>query len=718
MIALACLLLFGSQPVMTSGIEEPLENRVAAMQRAGQDVDSKLIEKVAELQTQDSLDALIQFYGGKLGPYAQGAVLRSLKSYSADDDVAVPALDFLVAQATTAPRASVRVAAVETIGKFSVLGRGYLWALIGLPAPEATRLRALVMHSQRADEDDYKRYRDLANIDAGSSKKGPGRKSKRLNDGKGEVVRPVSLRRLAFQVAAETFATRELIPFYDREDDHQLKVSILNELVRREHQPAAKFAKDMLQSGRYASDSRTAAAKALWTLRGKRSYKDIFEVATAGNNPVSLRSNLAAIIAESPDFNGKAKLAKRINRGSVPEQLFTLQALFGYQDAGAVVKARKTLESSNPRLLAAAVRYLGSAGQVDDIAVLEQIFQTATRRDVISASMEALVGLKGKDQDWVEELAEYARGMDPVRAPLAIVELAKYGMAGDASLFLDLLGHSAWATRLAALEVLVARRELAFLGPIIAQMQHESGRMLKEFEDGLFELTGQLFGTRSTAWKAWYSDQGRKLPLLDEAGSAEARRLRAAREAREQTEVARFFDIEIESERVIFIIDISGSMAENLRGRYENEVGEPRIERAKSELIKAIQSMRPTGQFNIIAFSSGVSRWSDRSVGAEEAPAREAAVEWISGLGARGGTNLYGALSLAFNDSYVDTIVLLSDGEPSVGSLVDPGDIRRAIAQRNEGRRVVIHSIALGSPLRTLEWLSLDSGGTYAAHMR
>ena len=84
-------------------------------------------------------------------------------------------------------------------------------------------------------------------------------------------------------------------------------------------------------------------------------------------------------------------------------------------------------------------------------------------------------------------------------------------------------------------------------------------------------------------------------------------------------------------------------------------------------------------------------------------------------LGAAGGTNLYGSLEFAFEDPDVDTIFLLSDGEPSVGDVIDPQLIREVVAERNETRGVVINTIAIGADLEVLEWLAEDSGGTHVA---
>jgi hypothetical protein len=133
----------------------------------------------------------------------------------------------------------------------------------------------------------------------------------------------------------------------------------------------------------------------------------------------------------------------------------------------------------------------------------------------------------------------------------------------------------------------------------------------------------------------------------------------------------------------------------------------------KRELIKCIDGLEEGALFNILIFSGDVSAWLDDGVASSSGEAREAAKEWVNRLGAFGATNLYDAVELAFEDPDVDTIFLLSDGEPTAGAVVDPYLIRDEVKRMNEHRGIVIHSIAVGESLQVLRWLAEDSGGNY-----
>jgi len=204
-------------------------------------------------------------------------------------------------------------------------------------------------------------------------------------------------------------------------------------------------------------------------------------------------------------------------------------------------------------------------------------------------------------------------------------------------------------------------------------------------------------------------DEHHAAPVVEQLAQREeeeeARRLR-------QVSKASFFGIRIKSHRVIFVIDVSGSMNQETR---TSRAGTARITIAKQELQAAIESLDDGALFNIIPFSSDVSYWVD-DVADSGQTSRQEAREFVERLGAGGGTNLYGAIQAAFADPDVDTIFVLSDGEPSVGAVTDPGEIREHVRQWNEHRKIQINTIAVGGSFHILEWLAEDSGGSHVEY--
>jgi hypothetical protein len=282
---------------------------------------------------------------------------------------------------------------------------------------------------------------------------------------------------------------------------------------------------------------------------------------------------------------------------------------------------------------------------------------------------------------------------------------------------LELVESDDWSTRLAALQSLEKLREVDVIPAMIARMEKEVGRMKHEFADVLWRLTGQPFRTRDQSWKAWWAEQGSDFELIEPAELAKVAREEEERRLKQVSSVkSEFFGVRIISERVIFVLDVSGSMAWELGGE-NSSFGDPiRMEIATRELIKVLENLNEQALFNMIIFSSDVSAWLDDGIAGSTEHTREEAIEFVNRLGAGGGTNIYGALEAAFEDPDVDTIVFLSDGEPSVGAVIDPTLIREDVASWNEHRKIKIHTIAVGEDLELLEWLSVDSGGQHVKY--
>lgn len=252
------------------------------------------------------------------------------------------------------------------------------------------------------------------------------------------------------------------------------------------------------------------------------------------------------------------------------------------------------------------------------------------------------------------------------------------------------------------------------ISAIIVRMGKEEGRMRNEFANTLWRLTGQPYAESAEGWDNWWKGARDAFVILSDADLAKVKTGEEEWRLRQTTRVvSNFFGIRIISHRVIFIVDVSGSMEEGLANDYRGKPGAKRIEVARSELAKCIQGLDSSALFNIVPFSGDAERWVDGSLAACNDKNRADAVEYVEKLKAGGGTNLFGALQTAFADPDVDTIFVLSDGEPSMGEIIEPLQIREQIQAWNEHRHIVLHTIAIGGQFPILEWLAQDSGGTH-----
>ena len=154
---------------------------------------------------------------------------------------------------------------------------------------------------------------------------------------------------------------------------------------------------------------------------------------------------------------------------------------------------------------------------------------------------------------------------------------------------------------------------------------------------------------------------------------------------------------------LVLVLDQSGSMH-----------GE-KIEQAKRALRYVVQSLNPDDRFAILSFSDTTSSVSP-SLAPATAEAVAAACSWIDSVRASGGTNLdlavTQALRLFEDDSRPRFLILLTDGEPTVGE-TDPVRIaQHAVIANESGARLFPFGVGYDVNATLLDQLALENHGT------
>ncbi len=130
---------------------------------------------------------------------------------------------------------------------------------------------------------------------------------------------------------------------------------------------------------------------------------------------------------------------------------------------------------------------------------------------------------------------------------------------------------------------------------------------------------------------------------------------------------------------VTLVIDRSGSM--------RNE----KIEQAKEAALQIISGLKKGEAFNIIIYSNTVERFSKKPVRKNKKNAA-AAVKYIEGITAMGGTNIHDALKTALDqkpiEGYLPIVLFLTDGLPTVGQTSEIA-IRNVVIKENPHKRRV-----------------------------
>jgi Ca-activated chloride channel family protein len=116
---------------------------------------------------------------------------------------------------------------------------------------------------------------------------------------------------------------------------------------------------------------------------------------------------------------------------------------------------------------------------------------------------------------------------------------------------------------------------------------------------------------------------------------------------------------EVAAKDIIFVLDTSGSMAE-----------EGKMDKAKAALRYGVNSLDSRDRFTIVSFAGEEHLMSERVVAADEEGKRQGR-EFIERMRATGGTNINDALMAAFKQlqsgERTQMIVLITDGQPTVG---------------------------------------------------
>jgi hypothetical protein len=87
---------------------------------------------------------------------------------------------------------------------------------------------------------------------------------------------------------------------------------------------------------------------------------------------------------------------------------------------------------------------------------------------------------------------------------------------------------------------------------------------------------------------------------------------------------------------------------------------------AKKELTRCIKTLTKDIKFNVFSFSTAISPWKTKLHPATRKNKADA-IDFTKDMDPHGLTNLYGVIEAALSDKEVDTLYILSDGEPTTG---------------------------------------------------
>jgi hypothetical protein len=399
------------------------------------------------------------------------------------------------------------------------------------------------------------------------------------------------------------------------------------------------------------------------------------------------------------------RIRKELSSRETERRLLAAEVLAGIPADGISTDLAKRLKrEKDPAVREAVVDALGE--QADPTTAPTLLKAAREKGAVRAAALRALARIGIVNRDIRKLFVKLLRAKSPVDRILAIDAVGQAGEMDLAKKVLESVDHKAWQVRLAVVEALRKLRSRDWVRPLIDRLEDEDVRRIRVLTgETLFEHTGTNLYDEHALWERWWADHGEtfevpgEIPTLpvEEAGGS----------------VGVFYGLPVDSERVIFVIDQSGSMsATDVSSKAGREERKNRLEVAVMETQAAVHNLSRRAMVNVILFHSTIHPW--RKTLSPLNPKNRADLrKHLGRQNPTGGTNLYDGLEQALEDPNVDTIMLLSDGVPGAGRFVSTGAILREVRRRNQTRRIAIHCVSLGRDSDLLKRLAAENGGRY-----
>ncbi|MCZ6688998.1 MAG: HEAT repeat domain-containing protein [Planctomycetota bacterium] len=509
------------------------------------------------------------------------------------------------------------------------------------------------------------------------------------------------------------------------------RIAILEALAERKIELDLSIVLQILRDEKDYSEVRSAAARVIarWDPRAAITllYDEITEVppppeggAKPGRNPQTearklnegIRDALALLVTDKAVkvFGEKARAKGRARW----ERVVLIEALGLVGVPRAVEELIPLLDDPSGLMARKAAEALGSTGDSRATAALAKSLQAAPEDPAFILALLGALDRLGPSEDTEEFLMPHARTGEHDARVLGHAMLRQtQGAAGRSRILAALHDkdkHMRWhAIRGLGQEAPSAESVSAFISRLPNEKDH---KLIYQMLKYLNRMTGARLGPDPADWAKWWEK------AKDSYDPSSVRLVSTRKRGGGQKTVTRYFSLVVTSKKVIFLLDTSGSMAAKVTisegPMSTGRIRDKKINIAKRELIKVLKTFRKDTSYNVLIFADEITPLWGRLRKATRGTTKKA-IPFIEGLTALGGTNIFDTLVQALRDKKVETIYLLSDGDPSSGAITDPDEILRQVQKLNASRKIEINTIDLSGQSTFLNRLSQQNGGRYVS---
>lgn len=376
-----------------------------------------------------------------------------------------------------------------------------------------------------------------------------------------------------------------------------------------------------------------------------------------------------------------------------------LRGLGLLKDASARPVLVGALADANELVRLTAAEALGMIGGEESAEPLIGVLEREQNDPVLLAAARSLRDIYSKF------LPAAGEKVDPSKIPASVRLAVRAAIAA--------LGRTSWRADMALVRLLDDFRSAESVPALIAILERFrdhpddvrsgklSGLLMGQVHELLVSMTGAVFpATAADKWRELWERDKDKIDVSE----------KRAPDQSGHTVSTGFAGIPVEGTRVVFVLDLSGSMDWPMEEPDPKKKGEKlkRIDFAKRELSRVVDELATNAMFTLISFNGDreAEVWSKELVQATEKN-RERFKKHVEKMKPNGGTNLWSGMekaltikSLVYGNQYetnVDEVFVLSDGAPTVGEVTDPIEILRLVEEANRFATARINAVFINS---------------------